>query len=231
MPMERRHTQFKALTRVQYLDTKLNSMYGLHRCALATMCCCCSGHMGNAHTTDSPLRPTTIFELTSPTFASGDQLPLEVTCNGVGREPTFWWAGVPERTKSMAFIVDDVDSSEHSTHWVVAGVSPLALRVGPQCDVHHTEIDTSTWQTKDDCLPQTNPEFRRWNGINDWGEVGWHSPCPASGNHHYVIMAMALDKLVGWPKISKAELLTVSEGHVLARASMDAFYEATVIKD
>ena len=44
-------------------------------------------------------------------------------------------------------------------------------------------------------------------------------------------MAMALDKLVGWPKISKAELLNVSEGHVLARASMDAFYEATVIKD
>jgi Raf kinase inhibitor-like YbhB/YbcL family protein len=46
-------------------------------------------------------------------------------------------------------------------------------------------------------------------------------PCPPSGVHNYVFHLYALDTLLDLePGISKGELLTAMEGHILARGEL-----------
>ena len=64
------------------------------------------------------------FELTSPDFADGDELPhwaRSSSAGGEDRSPEFHWSGAPEGTKSFAFTVYDPDAPTGSGwwHWAV----------------------------------------------------------------------------------------------------------------
>jgi phosphatidylethanolamine-binding protein (PEBP) family uncharacterized protein len=59
------------------------------------------------------------FELTSPSFEAGAEIPKKFTCDGEDVSPALEWAGAPDDTAALVLIVDDADARDF-IHWVVA---------------------------------------------------------------------------------------------------------------
>ena len=72
------------------------------------------------------------MDLTSTAFANGGDIPARYTCEGSDAAPPLAWSGVPDRTKSLALIVDDPDAPDPAApkmtwvHWVLYDIAPNA---------------------------------------------------------------------------------------------------------
>jgi Raf kinase inhibitor-like YbhB/YbcL family protein len=151
------------------------------------------------------------MELTSTAFANGGDIPARCTCEGSDAAPALSWSGVPDRTKSLALIVDDPDAPDPAApkmtwvHWVLYDIAPNAGG-----------------------LPEGGkplPEGAR-EGLNDWKRTGYGGPCPPVGRHRYFFKLYALDTLLHdlrTPK--KADLEKAMQGHVLAQAELVGTYQ------
>jgi Raf kinase inhibitor-like YbhB/YbcL family protein len=65
------------------------------------------------------------FLLSSGAFEDGDYIPVKFTCRGQDISPPLAWSGVPEKTKSLALIIDDPDATHGTfTHWIVYNIPP-----------------------------------------------------------------------------------------------------------
>ena len=119
----------------------------------------------------------TAFELTSAAFEQGRPIPPKYTCDGEDLSPPLAWRGIPERTVSVALVVEDPDAPGGAfTHWVAWGVPPDAGGIG-------------------------EGESAPAEGRNDFGSVGWGGPCPPRGHgiHRYVFRLHALGAELGLP--------------------------------
>jgi len=153
------------------------------------------------------------FTLSSPAFASGDEIPTRHTCEGEDLSPALAWSGAPAGTKSLALVVDDPDTPDPRAprmtwvHWVLydlpAGATGLPEGVAPKA------------------LPAGTRE-----GSNDWKRTGWSGPCPPVGRHRYAFKLFALDEVLpdlGRP--SAAELQRAMSGHILDRTELVGTYK------
>ena len=151
------------------------------------------------------------MNLHSTAFTAGGDIPRSHTCEGDDTAPPLAWSDVPERTRSLALIVDDPDAPDPAAptrtwvHWVLVDIPPTAS-----------------------ALPQgarALPEGCR-AGLNDWGRAGYGGPCPPVGRHRYFFKLYALD--TGLPELqrpTKAELERAMQGHVLAQAQLIGTYQ------
>ena len=151
------------------------------------------------------------MDLTSTAFANGGDIPARHTCEGSDAAPPLAWSGVPDRTKSLALIVDDPDAPDPAApkmtwvHWVLYDIAPNASG-----------------------LPEGGkplPEGTR-DGLNDWKRTGYGGPCPPVGRHRYFFKLYALDALLHdlrTPK--KADLEKAMQGHVVAQAELIGTYQ------
>jgi Raf kinase inhibitor-like YbhB/YbcL family protein len=151
------------------------------------------------------------MDLTSTAFANGGDIPAPYTCEGSDVAPPLAWSGVPDRTKSLALIVDDPDAPDPAApkmtwvHWVLYDIAPNASG-----------------------LPEGGkplPEGAR-DGQNDWKRTGYGGPCPPVGRHRYFFKLYALDTLLHdlrSPK--KADLEKAMQGHVVAQAELIGTYQ------
>lgn len=149
------------------------------------------------------------FELSSPAFSAGGDIPAKHTCDGPDRSPVLRWSGAPSGTKEFALIVDDPDAPVGTwVHWVLYGVAPtvreLPEGVAPR-----------------DTLPGVGTQ-----GVNDFRKVGYGGPCPPPGPaHRYFLKLYALDaELKLPPRKTKADLLKAMEGHILGQAELMGRY-------
>ena len=144
------------------------------------------------------------FVLTSPSFAEGGAIPVELACDGLDLSPELAWDGAPTGTQSFALIVDDPDARGF-THWVVYDIPG----------------------GKAGSLPQgLNPSDLPAQGRTDFGRTGYGGPCPPSGTHHYRFTLWALSAtlhLKGTP--SAEDLRTALADKVLAQTTLTATYE------
>ena len=68
--------------------------------------------------------------LTSSAFESGGKIPSKYTCEGEDISPPLAIAGVPDGTKSLAFVLDDPDVPDPKApkrvwvHWVLYNLAP-----------------------------------------------------------------------------------------------------------
>jgi Raf kinase inhibitor-like YbhB/YbcL family protein len=141
----------------------------------------------------------TTMQLTSSSFAEGEPIPPEHTCDGADTSPPLAWSGVPDGTESFALIVDDPDARGF-VHWVLTDIPADAreLRAG-----------------EGDALATP--------GSNDFGRTGWAGPCPPSGEHRYVFTLYALPGPV--PDASSADAVRDhAEGAALGRATLTGAY-------
>src|SRR5207237_4524571 len=62
--------------------------------------------------------------LTSSAFEQNGEIPTKYTCEGADASPALAWSGAPEKTKSLALVVDDPDAPDPKApktvwvHWV-----------------------------------------------------------------------------------------------------------------
>jgi Raf kinase inhibitor-like YbhB/YbcL family protein len=144
------------------------------------------------------------FNLTSPAFAEGGEIPRRFTCDGEDVSPALEWAGAPESVGALVLIVDDPDARGF-VHWIVLDVTPTASGGLPEG-------------------VSASPDAPR-QGRNDFGRIGYGGPCPPSGTHRYVFSLHALDatlNLAGSP--GAPDVRAAMEGHVLAEAQLTARY-------
>lgn len=150
------------------------------------------------------------FELQSPAFPPGGEIPVTYTCDGADGSPPFRWSDPPPQTKGLALIADDPDASGGTwVHWVLYGM-PSALRELPEgVPARETAPGIGT------------------QGLNDFRKVGYGGPCPPRGPaHRYFFKLYALDsELALPPRKTKGDLLKAIGGHVLGQAELMGRYK------
>lgn len=144
----------------------------------------------------------------SSAFGDGEGLPSDFTCDGAGMSPSLEWSGVPSDTGSLVVIADDPDAPGGDwVHWLVYDLPPSLTQ-----------------------LVAGIPEGGRLSGggsqgRNDFGALGYGGPCPPSGTHRYFFKVYALNGMLHLkPGVTKKELLTAMQGHVLAEGRLMGTY-------
>jgi Raf kinase inhibitor-like YbhB/YbcL family protein len=120
--------------------------------------------------------PSAAFELTSPDFTEGRQLPVMSSCDSAGTAPGLVWSGAPAGTKSFALTCIDPDAPRRDfIHWIVYDMPASATAILPGGR-----------------LPAGSREL-----ASDYGRQGFGPACPPSGTHRYIFTLYALntDKL------------------------------------
>jgi Raf kinase inhibitor-like YbhB/YbcL family protein len=151
--------------------------------------------------------------LTSPSFASGGEIPRKHTCEGEGVSPALVWSGVPSTARTLVLIVDDPDAPDPAAprttfvHWVVYNL-PSAVSGLPEA-------------AEAAVLP---PGARV--GTNDWRHTAYGGPCPPIGRHRYFFKLYALDvALPDGGAANKASVVEAMRGHVVAEAELVGTYQ------
>ena len=145
------------------------------------------------------------FTLTSSAFSKNGDIPINHTCDGPDVSPPLAWSDVPEDTVSFALVMDDPDASNF-THWVLFNL-PGDLR------------ELSEGVPRQDQLQNGALQGRGFGG-NYYG-----GPCPPSGSHTYRFFLYALGQALDLgPGISKQEVLSAIEGHILGQAQLNGRY-------
>ncbi|HWD61687.1 MAG TPA: YbhB/YbcL family Raf kinase inhibitor-like protein [Humibacter sp.] len=143
-----------------------------------------------------------ILSVSSPSFDDGEAIPRKHS--GIGRgqnvSPGLEWTGVPDSTRQLLLIIEDVDApmTRPIVHMIAllepgeTGISEGALTPG-NLAVHYV------------------PAFREW--------VAYQGPRPLPGHgvHHYGFHLYALDTELDAHGVAGADqLLALVAGHVLA---------------
>ncbi len=140
-----------------------------------------------------------LIDVWSPDVRNGS-LGKEFTCHGLGLSPEIRWSGVPSKAESISVLMLSVEGLRGSkVNWLVYGVPPnsTGLPKGLGRGVRGTY-----WM----------------QGVNDYGTVGYSSPCPKEGEvREYVVLVLALKEEVKLgPGASKVELLDALRDEVIA---------------
>jgi len=137
---------------------------------------------------------------------------LRYTCDLDNSSPELRWKGAPEGTQSFVLLMEDLDTAEPFTHWLVymipRSVDHLPAGIPPQ-----------------ERLPNGIRQ-----GLNSYRKLGYAGPCPPLGHpqHRYRFTLYALDTELRLPsKTNRDALLPALEGHVLDQAEITGFYMRT----
>jgi Raf kinase inhibitor-like YbhB/YbcL family protein len=141
--------------------------------------------------------------VTSRSFPSGGQIPIDYTCDGANRSPAITWSAPPPGTQSFAIVVEDPDppSGTTFTHWIVYEVGAEARSLPEAVDV--AAIGGAA-------------------GLNDFKRPGYGGPCPPPLElHHYYFRVFALNThLSVGPEPSRSQVDAALRGHVLAAGAL-----------
>jgi Raf kinase inhibitor-like YbhB/YbcL family protein len=143
------------------------------------------------------------MRITSQAFTNGGKIPDKFTMYGENRIPPLHFDDIPDKTRSLALVVDDPDAPSGTfNHWLLFNVDPKIRDI------------------KEDCVPVMATQ-----GRNDFGEVEYGGPKPPSGEHRYFFRAYALDTVLPLPRgIKREHLEREIKDHVLASAELMGKY-------
>jgi Raf kinase inhibitor-like YbhB/YbcL family protein len=140
----------------------------------------------------------------------GVSIPKKYTCDGGKVSPGLTWDEVPQKTKSFALIMEDLDVPNRS--------NPLVTWV-----IYHIPGDVRVIKTGS--LP-TGAKV----GLNDLGKTTYGAPCPEPGTyqHRYQVQLYALDTELMLPNgtVDKQALMKAMKGHILETATTVATCES-----
>jgi Raf kinase inhibitor-like YbhB/YbcL family protein len=150
------------------------------------------------------------LSLSSTAFHDGSAIPDKYTGQGEDISPPLSWDEPPAGTKSLALIMDDLDTSgDKFTHWVLINV-PADVRNLPEAATTRLELLEGAVE-----------------GKNDFGETGYGGPRPPLGKvHRYRFSVYALDIVLDLEVgVSKARILNAIKGHILAQGELIGIYQ------
>jgi Raf kinase inhibitor-like YbhB/YbcL family protein len=148
------------------------------------------------------------IQVRSDAFVEGGMIPRRYTCDGEDVSPPLSWEAGPEGTKSIALICDDPDAPGGTfVHWVLY------------------DLPGNTQELREDMPRDKTLPSGAKQGVNGFGRTGYGGPCPPRGTHRYFFKVYALDAMTNLPPgRSKADLLGIMEGHILARGQIMGTY-------
>ena len=157
--------------------------------------------------------PMSQMTISSPAFADGQTIPVQYTGDGQNISPPLEWSNPPAGCLSAAMIVDDPDAPRPQpwVHWVIYNLPPQGS-LGP-----------NVGQAQRPSQPAGAVQ-----GFNTAGQTGYMGPSPPKGHgvHHYHFKLYALDRpLDPRPGMTKEQLLSAMQGHILAQAELAGTYE------
>lgn len=150
----------------------------------------------------------------SEAFNQGEKIPTEYTCDGKDISPQLTWTRIPDNTVSLVLFMYDPDAPRRPfIHWVIFNISP-SIRGLPKM-VPNTPTLTP-WPFGDGA----------YQGLNDFGKVGYGGPCPPPDKpHRYFFKIYALStKLNIPPGTSNAYVRQYMEGDILASGELMGIY-------
>jgi len=156
-----------------------------------------------AQTIHGEERPMGKFSIASPAFSHNGMIPEKHTCDGADVSPPLSIGNIPEKTKTLALIVDDPDAPMGTwVHWVVWNIGP------------------DTGEIPGNTLPPGALQ-----GTNDFGKQNYGGPCPPSGTHRYFFKLYALDApLTLNAGATKARVEEAMTGHLIGKTELIGLY-------
>jgi Raf kinase inhibitor-like YbhB/YbcL family protein len=148
-----------------------------------------------------PAESESRLQVRSVAFSQGGHIPPKYTCEGENINPPLEISGIPERTKSLALLVEDPDApSGLFEHWLVWNIPP------------NEAISENT-------VPGIS-------GRNSFGTTSYGGPCPPSGSHRYFFRVYALDTDLDIAAgADKPTLQRAMKDHVLASGELMGHYQ------
>lgn len=163
-------------------------------------------------TTPTTLPPATTttsipkaFDVTSPAFADGEEIPREFTCDGADVSPALSVVGIPSNAESLVIIVEDPDAPLGTWyHWV-------EFDIAPESGTLDIPRDAGSIGTQ---------------GVNSWNLTGYGGPCPPKGEkHRYTFRVFALTERLDLPEGVEASVVhTAMEDRVLSTTELTGTY-------
>ena len=144
--------------------------------------------------------------VTSKSFATGAEIPVDYTCDGKDGSPQLTWSAPPDKTKAITIVVDDPDAPSGTfTHWIVIDLPPETLSLAEG-------IDPSTLGAK--------------VGANDFHNVRYNGPCPPHGEQHrYQFTVYATDVVLPLSEsATRADVDQALSSHVLGAGTLTALF-------
>jgi len=153
-----------------------------------------------------------MFQIESPDFKEGGNIPRKFTCEGEDVSPLLRWTPPPQGAKSYMLIMEDPDAPMGTfVHWLAYDI-PAGR--------HELPYDAAADRGLKGVMKQ---------GLNDFGNVGYGGPCPPRGHgvHRYFFIFKALDTTtMGLPEgASRSEIERAATGHILAEARLMGRFE------
>ena len=151
----------------------------------------------------------TVMQVRSTSFAAGQTIPARHTGFGEDLSPELIVDGIPEGTRSLAVILDDLDAifqKGEFTHWIAWNIPPTGTV--PE----GIPAGASISQPVEACQGKA------------WGEHVYRGPKPPRFTrkaHRYRFTVYALDTMLDISTDSdKAALVEAMDAHVLAQAEL-----------
>lgn len=147
----------------------------------------------------------TVFGVSSPAFADGEEIPREFTCDGADVSPPLAVVGIPSTAESLAVIVEDPDAPLGTWyHWV-------EFDIVPDSDSRDIVRNAGSVGTQ---------------GANSWNLTGYRGPCPPEGeDHRYVFKVFALTERLDLPDgVEAPAVYTAMEDRVISTTELTGTY-------
>ncbi len=145
--------------------------------------------------------------LRSSYFSDGGEIPRRCGYKDENEQPTLTICGIPDEAVELALIMDDPDAmgavGKVWVHWVIWNINPKQFD-----DWDASVLSLFTFE-----------------GMTDFGEVGYGGPAPPDKRHTYVFKLYALDCELDLPNEStKTDLEKAMEGHIIEQATLTGTY-------
>ncbi|MDJ1506454.1 YbhB/YbcL family Raf kinase inhibitor-like protein [Xanthocytophaga agilis] len=152
---------------------------------------------------DLALTSYELLKVSSLAFSHKKFIPYRYTCDGSNVNPPILIEHIPEHTKDLALIMEDMDN--FSGRWVV------------------WNIPVPTNQTSFLIEENTIPGVQ---GLTDFGTSNYSGPCCSKAIHRYIFTLYALDKKLDLPPSTTKDQLEIAiQPHIIGLGELIGVYQ------
>jgi Raf kinase inhibitor-like YbhB/YbcL family protein len=152
----------------------------------------------------------------SPALQQDQPIPRTYTPDGRNDSPPLTWSNLPAGTKELAVVCEDPDAGNPPpfVHWVIYKIPPTAKGLPAALPI-------------DPAAPMPPEIAGAIQGVSGFRRAIYRGPAPPPGKpHHYHFVVYAMDSALDLkPGLTRADLLTAIQGHVIGQGELVATYE------
>lgn len=147
--------------------------------------------------------------LLSNAFTNNGTIPVAHAVAGTDLSPQLSWSGAPAGTQQYALVMTDISFVDPLVHWVVYSIPGIVNTLPEGVPAGDSVADPAGAK----------------QGLNFLSTTAYTGPDPGPETHQYKFELYALDEVLSLgDQLTRAELLTAMQGHILAKAELVGSY-------